>query len=181
MSDPMIEKPSLPSETTIDLDRDLFMRRLIRVLAGTLEEVIGLEEAEGYISLVGTQMGEHIGEAYRTALGVEKLDRTQVGDALVDLKRRIEGEFYIIEETEDRIVLGNRRCPFGEFVKGRPSLCMMTSNVFGHVAAENLGYARVDLEETIAMGHNGCRVTIYLRSAEQVTDGQREYFSSDTA
>ena len=38
-----------------------------------------------------------------------------------------------MEENEDRIVLGNRRCPFGEKVLGRPSMCMMTSNVFGSI------------------------------------------------
>ncbi len=30
---------------------------------------------------------------------------------------------------------GNRLCPFGELVRDRPSLCMMTSNVFGYIAA----------------------------------------------
>ena len=56
------------------------------------------------------------------------------------MKRRINGDFYVIEESETHIVLGNRACPFGDKVLGRPSMCMMTSNVFGHVAAENLGY-----------------------------------------
>jgi hypothetical protein len=29
---------------------------------------------------------------------------------LVDLKRRIQGNFFIIEEDEDKIVLGNTAC-----------------------------------------------------------------------
>ncbi len=43
---------------------------------------------------------------------------------------------------------------------GRPSLCMMTSNVFGVIAAENLGYAKVALTETIALGAPGCRAVV---------------------
>ena len=172
-------RPDLPSESDVTLNRDVFLRNLIRSLAGTLEDVIGVEEAEGYISVVGAQIGEHIDKEYKTALAVKKLDKRQVSDALVDLKRRIEGDFYILEESEDKIVLGNRRCPFGEYVEGRPSLCMMTSNVFGHLTAENLGYARVALEETIAMGHPGCKVTIYLKPTDAVPDDQREYFGSD--
>lgn len=168
--------PTLPSEAHVKLDRDLFLRDLIRTLAGTLEDVIGIDEAEGYISVVGAQIGQSIDLQYKSALAVEKLDQRQVSDALVDLKRRIQGDFYVIEETEDKIVLGNRRCPFGKFVEGRPSLCMMTSNVFGHIAARNLGYARVALDETIAMGHSGCRVTINLRPSEAVSDEEREYF-----
>ena len=97
-------------------------------------------------------------------------------DVLVDLKRRIQGDFFVIEETEDRIVLGNRACPFAEMVVGRPSLCMMTSNVFGHIAAQNLGYAAVDLQRTIARGDPGCRVVVHLRPGPDVPAGAREYF-----
>lgn len=160
----------------VPLERDGFARRLIRELAGTLQDVVGLEEAAGYISVVGTAMGEHIDDTYRRALAVERLSYEQVRDVLVDLKRRIQGDFFVVEETEDHIVLGNRACPFGEMVEGRPSLCMMTSNVFGHIASQNLGYAAVDLPRTIAKGDPGCRVVVYLRPGHDVPVTAREYF-----
>jgi hypothetical protein len=56
-------------------------------------------------------------------------------------------------------------------------MCMMTSNVFGGIAADNLGYAKVVLEETIAGGAPGCRVVVHLKptpEAEAATG--REYF-----
>jgi hypothetical protein len=62
-----------------------------------------------------------------------------VRDVLIDLKRRIQGQFFVIEEDDDKIVFGNDACPFAEKVHGRPALCMMTSNVFGSIAAQNLG------------------------------------------
>ncbi len=160
----------------VPLGRDRFLRTLLRELTGTLEEVVGLDEAEGYISVVGNAVGRQIDGAYRTALRTERMDRREVAAALVDLKRRIEGDFYIIEETDERIVLGNRRCPFGAFVEGRPSLCMMTANVFGRIAADNLGYARVDLQETIAQGDGGCRVIVHLRPDGEAGTAGREYF-----
>ena len=163
----------------IPLERDPFLRSLLRELTGTLEEVVGLEEASGYISVVGGAIGEQIDVDYRKALAVDKLDRDQVTSVLVDLKRRINGEFYIIEEREDRIILGNRRCPFGAYVDGRPSLCMMTSNVFGRITADNLGYARVEVEESIAQGHGGCRIAVYLKPSEDIAPTAREYFGSD--
>jgi hypothetical protein len=53
---------------------------------------------------------------------------------------------------------------------------MMTSNVFGTIAAENLGYAKVSLEETIATGASGCRVVIYLRQTTESARAEgREY------
>lgn len=158
------------------LDRDLFLRTLIRELSGTLEDVIGLHEASGFISVVGQKIGRSIDEQYRAALRVSSLSREQVADVLVDLKRRIQGDFYIIEASDDRLVLGNRACPFGDKVIGRPSMCMMTSNVFGSIAAENLGYAKVELQETIARGDPGCRVVVHLQDNAEAQAAQgREY------
>ncbi len=169
------------SELDVALERDIFLRRLLRELAGSLQDVIGLDEASGYVSVVGAALGEHIDGAYRRALNVDRLSREQVAEVLVDLKRRIEGKFYVIEQTEDRIVLGNAACPFGELVRDRPSLCMMTSNVFGYIAAQNLGYAGVELQETIAEGHAGCRVVVHLRPSDDIEPGTREYFRRDDA
>jgi predicted ArsR family transcriptional regulator len=160
----------------IGLERDVFLRTLVRHLAGTLEEVVGLQEASGFISVVGQQMGEEINSAYREALALPKLSREQVADVLVDLKARIQGNFFILEQDDEKIVLGNKACPFAEKVVGRPSMCMMTSNVFGVIASENLGYAKVALEQTIAQGHPGCRVVVYLRpTAEAQATSGREY------
>jgi predicted ArsR family transcriptional regulator len=164
----------------IPLERDGFLRALLRELSGALEDVVGLDEAAGYISVVGGAIGEQINDAYRSAIKVDRLDRVQVGEVLVDLKRRIQGDFYIIEEREDRIAFGNRRCPFGHYVEGRPSLCMMTSNVFGRIAAENLGYARVEIEQAIAAGDPGCRVVVYLRPQEKTELNAREYFRQES-
>jgi predicted ArsR family transcriptional regulator len=164
-------------DLAIPLERDVFLRTLIRELAGTLQEVVGLEETAGLISIVGQRLGDQINESYRSALGVERLSRAQVAEVLVDLERRIQGDFYVIEQTDEKIVLGNRACPFAERVIDRPALCMITSSIFGVIAAENLGYAKVVLEETIARGAPGCRVVIYLRpTAEAEAVQGREYF-----
>jgi hypothetical protein len=164
-------------QAAVPLDRDRFMRALIRQLAGSLEDVIGLEEAKGYFSLVGSIIGSEIGRSYLRALQCERLDPAQVAAVLVDLQRRIEGDFYIISQDDEKIVLGNRACPFGDQVLGRPSMCMMTSNVFGAIAASNLGYAKVELQETIARGHPGCRVVVYLLPDGKAADADgREYF-----
>jgi len=162
------------------LERDWFTRLLVRELSGLLEEVVGLDEAAGFISVVGQNMGTKINSEYRKGLKVSHLNRQQINDVLVDLKHRIQGDFYIIEASEGKVVLGNRTCPFGEMVKDRPSLCMMTSNVFGTIAAENDGYAKIALEETIARGDAGCRVTVYFEESDEAmaADG-REYFKSD--
>ena len=178
MSADELSEPGI-ADVEVPLDRDVFFRELIRTLAGTLEDTVGLRNAEGYLSVVGGHIGHQIDAAYREALGAgEGLDHDEVADVLVDLKRRIGGDFFVIDADERRVVLGNRRCPFGEKVDGRPSLCMMTSNVFGSIAAENLGYAKVELQETIAAGDVGCRVVVHLTPPGNEVEG-REYFASD--
>jgi predicted ArsR family transcriptional regulator len=176
MANEIAELPIL-SKLPVPLDRDIFMRSLLRELAGTLEDVVGLDEATGFISVVSQRVGEQIHEQYKTALGAEQFSRERLAEILVDLKRRIGADFYIIEHSDEKIVLGNRACPFGEKIVGRPSLCMMTSNVFGVIAADNLGYAKVSVEKAIARGDNGCRVVIYLRASPQAEAAVgREYY-----
>jgi len=172
---PIIEKKD------VGLDRDRFLRTLVRELSGTLQEIVGLDEAAGFVSMVGQSMGDQINELYREAFDTEKLDREQIGATLVDLKRRIEGDFFIISQDDDKIVLGNRMCPFGDKVLDRPSLCMMTSNVFGVITADNLGYAKVSIEEAIANHDPGCRVVVYLRESEEAAEASgREYFADES-
>lgn len=176
--DPAPRSEAPPVEAlALGMDRDLFLRTLLRELAGTLQDVVGLDEAAGFISVVGQRMGDEFNLRYRQALGQPALDRAQVAAVLVDLKRRIEGDFRVVEQDDTRIVLENRRCPFGDKVLGRPSLCMMTSNVFGVIAAENLGRSKVELVHTIAEGAPGCRVVVHLQATPQAEAAPgREYF-----
>ena len=143
---------------------------------GTLQDVVGLEEASGFVQRRRPEGRDQINEAYRSAVDVSRLSREQVADVLVDLKRRIRGDFSIISQDE-KIVFGNNACPFAEKVIGRPAICMMTSNVSGVIAAENLGYSKVLLEETIAEGAPDCRVIVHLKSTPEVEAVEgREYF-----
>jgi hypothetical protein len=166
-------------ELPLLLDSDLYVRSVIRELAGTLQDVVGLEEASGFVSVAGQRLGDQLNEGYKQALALPALSREQVSDVLVDLERRIRGDFYVISQDDEKIVLGNRACPFADKVVGRPALCMMTSNVFGVIAAENLGYSRVVLEETIAQGYPGCRIVIHLKPTIPSDEPRgREYFKS---
>jgi hypothetical protein len=174
--------PVLARDLPVTLERDIFLRTLIRELSGTLQDVVGLDEAAGFVSIVGQSMGRQIDREYRLALGVDRLDEQQVPEVLVDLKRRIQGDFHVLEQDEEKIVLGNRRCPFGDKVLDRPAMCMMTSNVFGSITAENLGYAKVVLEETIARGAPGCRVVVHLKPTADAQQAEgREYFGGQDA
>nr|WP_240335536.1 methanogen output domain 1-containing protein [Pseudotabrizicola algicola] len=97
----------------------------------------------------------------------------ELGPVLVDLKAKIDGGFRIEEDTASSLVFFNDKCPFGSRVEGRQSLCMMTSNVFGFIASQCKGYAKVELEKTIAAGDGMCRVKLHFNKN---TAPGREYY-----
>ena len=118
----------------------------------------------GYISVVGQNIGDWMNQEYRDALKVELVARAGIPGP-----RRLEA-------PDSRRLLHHR---FGDKVHDCTSMCMMTSNVFGAIAAENLGYGRVELQQSIARGDPGCRVIVYLRPAPETEAAEgREYFQA---
>ena len=157
-------------------EREGFFLDMLRDISGTLQEIVGLEEAEGYMSLVGTAMGARILARWMAETGRTRLEPADLPDLLLDLKARIGGGFRLARADGAGLEFLNDRCPFGARAEGRPSLCMMTSNVFGHIAAEAQGYARVELAETLAAGDTRCRVLVHFR---RDAGSGRVYFSAE--
>ena len=148
--------------SVIKLDREEYLAQLVAELAGILQDMVGLDDASVLVSVAGQNIGSRVDRDYRRALGLRYLDREQVARAIEDLSRCIGGAFELKESDKAHLVYGNTCCPFGEGALNRKALCMMTSNMFGTIAADNLGYAKVCLEKTIAEGEHACRVVIHL-------------------
>ena len=170
-----ISEVQTPTEPSFGSDE--FMRWMIRDVAGVLQEVVGDGEAEGYVSVVGDRMGERLDDLYSATRSGDRWSVQDVGDVLVDLKRRIGGDFRLAEISDDELVFVNSRCPFGDAVLDRPSLCMMTSNVFGRIGANRLGQVSVGLDETIAAGDGRCVVRVTVGSDDLSAHGRRHYFA----
>jgi DNA-binding NarL/FixJ family response regulator/anti-sigma regulatory factor (Ser/Thr protein kinase) len=148
-------------------DKEPFLRALTVELAEAMEAREGPDVAEAVIAQVGANVGGRMEEAYRAAHGVtDRLSPEQIADLCVRLKGAIDGSFYVIAADEEKIVLGNRKCPFGPVVQRQPGLCRMTSSVFGGIAARNRGRSAVMLEERIALGDPECRVVVWLGDHE---------------
>ncbi|MEQ8429387.1 MAG: methanogen output domain 1-containing protein [Roseovarius sp.] len=128
-----------------------------------MEDTIGLVEASSFVGQVGDELGASISRRYAEAMRGLPEEPGALADILSDLKSRIGGNFSVESVSETEIVLVNSACPFADRVKGRPSLCMMTTNVFGRIVSDARGYARVNIEKAIATGHPGCRVRVSLQ------------------
>ena len=166
--DPLPASPyRLPAmdEATPDtgFGREAFLRAMVVQLAQAVEHMEGPAAAETVVAQVAADISAQMEAEYRRAKDlVGRMTPEQLADCYVRLKAAIDGDFFVIEANEERIVLGNRRCPFGMAVRRAPELCRLTTSVFGGIAAHNVGDATVVLEERIAVGDPGCRVVIYL-------------------
>lgn len=165
-------------------DREGFVVTLLTTLSDVLSEAVGDEDAEGFIALVANALGKQLSERMPRRPGDGHMEAEEVARVLVELKRRIGGGFAVEEVTPFRITLVNSHCPFGAQVIGRPNLCAMTSGVFGRLAADHLGDARVSLPRTIARGDGACRVVIDLDpdwgEEGARTPYSRNYFADDS-
>lgn len=160
--------PTLEEAGPDGFDKESFLRALVVQLAQDVELGAGPAAAEELVAQVGMNVGSRMEEEYRVATGaLGKLTPDQLAECFVRLKHSIDGDFYPVEVTEEKIVLANRRCPFGLAVQKAPALCRMTSSVFGGIAANNTGGSVVLLDERIAVGDHQCRVVIWLGEHDQ--------------
>jgi predicted ArsR family transcriptional regulator len=163
---------------SVDFHHRTLMDALLTGLVKLLEDLAGIEDASVFIGSVAGHLGSELEKKYSAALGIQHFRREQLSAVLVDLENRAGGKFFVIEDSADRIVLGNSKCPLGKAARGHPSLCMMTSNLLGRLTANAAGYAAVELEQTIARGDRGCHIVIDLVPTELRLDA-REYFRDD--
>ena len=140
-----------------DLDQAQFFGDVLGELAGTLEDLIGVEDAAGFIADAGSGIGRQFSRRYGVSRGTPP---RAVAQTCRDLKERVGGAFEIESATDREITMIGHECPFGGRESGRPSLCMMTTNVFGRIAADSAGYANVRVSTTRALGDPVCRISI---------------------
>jgi polyhydroxyalkanoate synthesis regulator phasin len=179
MAETYEERPH--TDLPVSLDRDVFMRLLITNFAHVIEHLLDSDMAEAYVMQVGLSMGKQIEEVYKATFGTGELDLDQYAEVIIDLKRHIQGRFYLVEATPERVIAKTTSCPFEGIVRNAPSLCMMTSSVFGGIAARNFGYSKVELKERIALGHAGCTVVVHLKQTPETAAVEGKEYFADTA
>lgn len=168
--------PELDEAGPAGFGRESFLRALVVELARAAENGHGPADAERMVAQVGATVGGQMEDEFRRAREVVgRLTVEQVAESYLRLKAAVGGDFYVISANEERIVLGNRRCPFGDTVRRAPALCRMTSSVFGGIAARSFGDAVVLLDERIAVGDPECRVTVLLGEAARANPGGHHY------
>jgi serine/threonine-protein kinase RsbW len=121
----------------------------------TAEEACAAAGMAAAATAVASWQADHGGERPKTP--------ADIGEALARFLNQAGGDFFVVEEGPERVVLANRRCPFGAAVVGTSALCNCTSALAGGMGVHAGGRGTfVILDETIAAGDHRCRTVIDL-------------------
>ncbi len=160
----------------VNINRDIFLTQMITELALNLDK----NQAKGALNKIGLRLGKQIEELYKGFYGVEKLNVDQLTEALIDVEKKIGGDFSVVEKSPTKIILKNDKCPFGnDKVKECPELCAITSSIFGIMAAKNFGYSKVCLKRTIAKAEDDYIVIFLKKTKESEKEKAISYVAKD--
>lgn len=163
----------------LPIDKESFYLKLLLDLNATMEEVIGVEESRAFTNIITDRVATFYQSCYKNVIDQTTLTTEQIAYMLIDIYRRLGGSFTIQEFTPNKIVFANTYCPFGDSVKNHKSMCALTTNLFGKITADNLGYAGIDLEKAIAAGDDECRVVVYLEPKPNYSGNLSEFFTKN--
>lgn len=130
---------------------------LLGLVAGEISAGRTLEEAAARAGATVAEREVRRTEGDRGRSG--PLSAAQVAQLLVDAEEQLGAEFDLVSVSADRVVVRNRRCPFGQTA---PAMCRFTSALAGGLAARATGEAEVDVTESLAAGDHECRVVLDL-------------------
>lgn len=109
-----------------------------------------LEEAA---ARAGATLGTRVGRD-----GPDTGEAAALAAAFVAAEAELGADFHVVSASGSRVVLGNRRCPFGP--SPSPGLCRFTSALAGSLGAQVAGGAEVSLPERLALGDVQCRLVL---------------------
>ena len=119
------------------------------------------------IKSAASKVADRIIELYKEYYDIDKLNMGQVIEAIEDVEAKIGGKAKIIEQSNKKLTIECKKCPFGDNVKLCQHLCYVTSNILGKLISKNLGYAKVNIKNAISQGSDHCLVDVYLKEGKE--------------
>ena len=108
---------------------------------------------------MGKQVEEVIWEKYIHEQPGNSKEAAQVS---CNIMNRLGGCFTIKELNEKQYTILNKDCPWGEYGKINPVLCMLTKAIFARIAIRVFENINVEMKKTIAGGDGYCLTEIFV-------------------
>jgi len=87
---------------------------------------------------------------------------TQTAIVSCNVMNKLGGGFSVESANEKGCVLINNKCPWGEYGKINPALCMITKAIFSRIGIRIYKNVSIYVNETIAGGDGLCRIKLCL-------------------
>jgi predicted ArsR family transcriptional regulator len=156
----------------VNINDKEFLRSMLLGTISSLDENTSKEA----IRKSALKIAKNIEELYKRFYDVEKLNLDQFCEAVVDVEKKIGGEFKVVEKSNNRVIFRVLSCPLTKC----PGMCTVTSTILGTLAAKSFGYSKVILKKTIARGSDNCYIIVHLKKSEESEkEKTTEYFPGD--
>ena len=87
---------------------------------------------------------------------------TQTANVSCNVMNKLGGDFSVEVANEKGYVLRSNKCPWGEYGKINPALCIITKAIFARIGIRIYKNVSVYVKETIAGGDDFCRIKLCL-------------------
>ncbi len=159
-----------------NIDRGLLQATLRGILdsVGAVLHPSALRQA---LRQIGIKLGRQASEQYRLVNGVsDPLSRQDYARCLLSLKDIWGWDCVMLDERANSLSLRIPHCPFGSSAASGSELCGLESAVFGGIAADQFGYAKVCLNRGCGTPPQNCLVTIHIRKTDESLAAQGETY-----
>jgi CheY-like chemotaxis protein len=87
---------------------------------------------------------------------------TQTANISCNVMNKLGGDFSVEAANDKGYILKNNKCPWGEYGKINPALCIITKAIFARIGIRVYKNVSVYVKETIAGGDDFCRIKLCL-------------------
>ena len=147
------------------LDREMYLELVLSELFGTLNDIVGNVEAQGYFAVVGNKVGRRLNNIILQSYGTDRLDRDQLIEVFQFLCQRTNSDF-MTHGANNEVLEFRKVYPPSDIPVERSYVHSVASSVVGYIAAHSAGHVRVRLTQETHCQDGVYGMTIYLNQQE---------------
>lgn len=161
-------------------ERDLLQQTLGALLT-SLRTTLHSSLVERMYRSIGVQLGRQVCERYRLVHGLSRplSSKREYGRCLQSLEESLGWPCRATEEAADWVRFEIAQCPFGSGASSATDFCRLTSGLFGGVAADQFGYAKVCLQRGQGIPPRNCCITVYIRHTDESAAVEGDVYQQD--
>lgn len=126
----------------VNLNKELFLKKITTYLASNIYK----GEKKEALNKAGLDLSNYLERIYKEHYRVEKLSFDQVIDVIVDVYKKVGGNFKIIEKDSKKLLLRCKKSPFGEDIADSFILFNINAGIMGGLISKSKGYCKVCLK-----------------------------------